>query len=104
MESHHRGLHASRSQFPRLQLQQSKLRATYGRLTRLSPIPKPLPAPFGWEIQQRNARVLITDTRQHTFSLDSGCGAIWHAPGAKERDRRSGRGGHDRLELTKPFL
>ena len=33
-------------------------------------IPKLLPAPSGWEVQLRNARVLITDPRSHTFAID----------------------------------
>jgi hypothetical protein len=63
-------------------------------------IPKPLPAPLGWEIQQRNARVLITDTREHTFGLDA---AQYGMLLALDRDRCNGSGGHDRLEPTEPF-
>ena len=33
-------------------------------------IPKLLPAPNGWEIQLRNARVIITDPSSHTFGID----------------------------------
>ena len=34
-------------------------------------IPKRLLAPSGWEVRQRNARVLITDPQQQTFGLDA---------------------------------
>ncbi len=64
-------------------------------------IPTQLPVPLGWEIQQRNARVLITDTRQHTFGLDA---AQYGMLLALDRDHSNGRGGHDRLEPTEPFL
>jgi hypothetical protein len=64
-------------------------------------IPKPLPAPLGWEIQQQNALVLITDTRQYTFGFDA---AQYGMLLALDRDRHKGRGGYDRLELTEPFL
>jgi hypothetical protein len=64
-------------------------------------IPKLVPAQLGWKTQQRYARVLITDTRQHTFGLDAAqCGMLL----ALDRDRRNGRGGQDRLEPTEPFL
>jgi len=33
-------------------------------------IPKLLPAPSGWGIQLRNARVIITDPNSHTFGID----------------------------------
>jgi hypothetical protein len=52
-------------------------------------IPKQLPVPLGWDIQQLNARVLITDTRQHTFVLDV---AQYGMLLALDRDNHNGRG------------
>ncbi len=64
-------------------------------------IPKQLPALVGWEILQRNARVLITDTQQHTFGMDA---AQYGMLLALDRDHHSGRGVGDLLAPTEPFL
>jgi hypothetical protein len=63
-------------------------------------IPKQLPGPVGWEILQRNARVLITDTQQQTFGLDA---AQYGMLLAFDRDRCSGRGIGDLLAPTESF-
>ncbi len=64
-------------------------------------IPKQLPAPVGWVILQRNAKVLITDTQQRTFGLDA---AQYGMLLALDRDRCSGRGVGNLLALTESFL
>jgi ribonuclease HI len=64
-------------------------------------LPKQLPAPVGWEILQRNAKVLITDTQQRTFGLDA---AQYGMLLALDRDRCSGRGVGNLLAPTESFL
>ena len=63
--------------------------------------PKQLPAPVGWEILQRNARVLITDTQQRTFGLDA---AQYGMLLALNSDRRGGKAVGDLLTPTETFL
>ena len=58
--------------------------------------PNPRPAPPGWVVTQRNARVLVTAAGQHSFGLDDALyGMLW----ALYRDRQYGT---DRSSMTVP--
>jgi hypothetical protein len=56
---------------------------------------------MGWEFQQRNARVLIADTRQHTFELDT---AQYGMLLAVDGDRQCGMDGNDWQVPTEQLL